>query len=97
MFKYALMIGGDRPIFYIEWLEKLHTNDVIEIKRNDVKFWKKDVKIINNFFLRNGKSEKSKDRDVNNYVVRVKIGAESGGRCLEDENATYEGFSAYPT
>lgn len=31
MFKYALMIGGDRPIFYIEWLEKLHTNDVIEI------------------------------------------------------------------
>jgi len=97
MFKYALMIGGDSPILYIEWLEKLHTNDVIEIKRSDVKFWKKDVKIINNFFLRNGKSEKSKDRDVNNYVIRVKIGAESGGRCLEDENATYEGYSAYLT
>lgn len=96
MFKYALMIGGDRPIFYIEWLEKLHTNDVIEIKRNDVKFWKKHLKLVNNFFLRNGKSEKSKDRDVNNYVVRVKIGAGSGGRCLEDESDTYEGFSAHP-
>ena len=95
MFKYALMIGGDSPILYIEWLEKLHTNDVIEIKRNGVKFWKKELKIINNLFFKKGKSEKLRDRDVNNYVVKIKIGAESGGRCLEDENETYEGYSAY--
>lgn len=95
MFKYALLIGGSSPTLYIDWPEKLHLEDEVEIKRNEVKCWKKELKIINKLFLRNGKSEKPKDRNVNNYVIKVRIRTESGGRCLENESATYEGLSVH--
>ena len=95
MFKYALLIGGGSPTFYIDWPEKLHLGDEIEIKRSEVKCWKKDLKLINNLFFKKGKSERIRDRDINNYLIKLKIGADSGGRCLENENATYEGFSTY--
>jgi RIO-like serine/threonine protein kinase len=95
MLKYALLIGGSSPTLYIDWPEKLNSGDEIEIKRSEVKYWRKDFKIINKLFLKNGKSEKPKDRDVNNYIIKVRIGSQSGGRCLEEGNGTYEGLSVY--
>jgi len=95
MFKYALLVNGSNPTLYIDWPEKLHPEDEIEIKRDAVKCWKNQIKIVNKLFLTRGKSEIPRDRNVNNYVIKLRIGAESGGRCLEDENATYEGFSVY--
>jgi len=94
MFYYALIIGGSSPILYIQQLNKLHTGDEIEVKRIEVNCWRKDLKEINVLFKK-GQSEKPGDRDVNNYTLKLKIGAESGGRCLENSNITYEGFSAY--
>jgi len=95
MFNYALLIGGSSPTLYFELPDRLHTEDEIEIKRDKIKCWKKDIKMINVLFFKKGKSEKPRDKDVNNYTLRLKIGAESGGRCLENVKTTYEGFSAY--
>jgi len=95
MFNYALIIGGSSPIVYIQQLNKLHTGNEIEVKRSAINYWRKELKEINVLFSKKGKSEKPGDRDVNNYTIKLKIGAESGGRCLENGNTTYEGFSAY--
>ena len=95
MFNYALIINAGSPILYIEKAERLHKEDVIEVKRTEIKYWRKELKIINILFLRNGTSEKLKDRDPNSYSLRLRIGAESGGRALENEIGTYQGLSAY--
>ena len=91
---YALIINGDKPSLYVELERKLHTNDEIEIKRNEVKFWLKELNIVNTFFLKKGVSEIQRDRNVNNYRVRLKIGSETGSRCLENSDKTYIGFTA---
>lgn len=95
MNKYALIINGDKPLIYVELEKKLYTDNEIEIKRSEVKYWKKDLKLINILFLKNGTSEKLKDRDINNYKIKLRIGSDSGTRCLENSNESYEGFIAY--
>ena len=95
MFKYALIINAGSPILYIEKVERLHKEDVTEVKRTEIKYWRKELKIINALFKTNGTSEKLNDRDINNYSLKLRIGTESGGRALENENGTYQGLSTY--
>jgi hypothetical protein len=96
MFYYALLIGGSSPTLYIERPDKLHTGNEIEVKRSEIKYWLKDLKDINTLFFKKGISEKPRDRDVNSYTLKLRIGTESGGRCLQNvNNITYEGFSAH--
>lgn len=92
MKKYALRVAD--LILYFE-KESLRKEDVVIIKRSQVKTWKKDRRAINKLFLKRGKSEKIRDRDVNNYEIKLKVGDEIGSRALEDESGSYEGFSAY--
>ena len=92
MKKYALRVAD--LILYFE-KESLRKEDVVIIKRSQVKTWKKDRRVINKLFLKRGKSEKIRDRDVNNYEIKLKVGDEIGYRALEDESGSYEGFSAY--
>jgi len=78
---------------YIE-KESLRKGDEIILKRSEVKTWRKDAKAINKLFLRKGKSEKIRDRDVDNYEMKFMIGNEIGYRALESDLDSYQGFSA---
>jgi len=74
--------------------ESLQTGNEITLKRNQVKSWRKDIKAVNKLFLIRGKSEKIKDRDVNNYEIKFKVGDGIGFRALESVMEPYEAFSA---
>ena len=73
--------------------ESLQTGDEIALKRSQVKSWRKDIKAANKLFLIKGKSEKIKDRDVNNYEIKFKVGDGIGFRALENVREPYETFS----
>jgi len=99
MKKYALrvddpILGANDVTLYFE-KESLRKGDEIVLKRSEVKNWRKDTKAINNLFLKKGKSEKIRDRDVGNYEIKLKIGYEIGLRALESDLGSYQGFSAY--
>ena len=99
MEKYAIRV--DDPIFgasdmtlYFE-KESLREGDEIVLKRSEVKSWRKDTKAINNLFLRNGKSEKIRDRDVGNYEIKLKFGKNIGYSAMESVLDPFQAFSAY--
>ena len=91
MKKYALRV--DNLILYFE-KESLHKEDEILLKRSEVKNWRKDKKRIDNLFKKRGKSEKIRDRDVDNYEIKFKVGDEIGYRALEGVSDAYQAFGA---
>ncbi|MCJ7804770.1 hypothetical protein MUP35_03505 [Patescibacteria group bacterium] len=84
MSKYALII--EDVTLYISWPGKLSRGEEIIVERREVKCWKKDIKVINRLFIKNGSSGKPRDRDPFNYQIKLEIGEESSGRCLENDN-----------
>ena len=91
MKKYALRV--DDLTLYFE-KESLHKEDEILLKRSEVKNWRKDKKRIDNLFKKRGKSEKIRDRDVDNYEIKFKVGDEIGYRALEGVSDAYQAFGA---
>ena len=97
MKKYALRV--DDPILRVEltlYFEKedtLHIGDEIILKRSEVKSWPKQIKAINKLFLKKGKSEKIRDRDVGNYEIKFKIGEGVGLRALVSVLEPYQAFN----
>lgn len=99
MKKYALIVDDpilrdDLTLFFEK--ESLRKGDVVIIKRSQVKTRKNDRRAANKLFLKRGKSEKIRDRNVDNYEIRVDVVDEIGYRALEDDSGLsfYEGFSA---
>lgn len=92
--KLALLV--ENLTLYLESENFPHIDEEIVVKRrNLVTVERKKQKIINNFFFTKGKSQKSKDRNVNNYEVKVKITNETSSRSPEGSTETYKGYTAY--
>ena len=95
--RYALRVNDPALKFeltlYFE-KESLRTGDEIILKRNQVKSWRKDEKSVNKLFLIRGKSEKIRDRNIDNYEIKFKVGDGIGLRALESVMESYEAFSA---
>jgi len=91
MKKYALSV--EELTLYFE-KESLRKGDVVIIKRSQVKTWKNNRRAINKLFFKKGKSEKRRDRNVDNYEIKLKVGNEIGYRAPESVSDTYQAFSA---
>jgi len=92
MKKYALRVYNELTLYFEK--ESLRKGDEIILKRSQVKNWRKDTKAINKLFLKKGKSEKIRDRNVDNYEMKFMVGEGIGFRALESDLGSYQGFSA---